>query len=199
MNLILVTGGARSGKSTFAEFLARRLGGDDVCYLATAEAGDDEMRERIAAHRVSRPGSWLTVEAPRNAALSLQGLATSQVHIKVVLLDCLTLLVSNLLLAHPEAAENEAWKTVEVEVSGLIGFAQEGKVALIVVTNEVGLGIVPATRLVRLYRDLLGRANQRLAASASAVYLMVSGVPVEIKALAAREYPEFTTSQLEGK
>jgi iron complex transport system substrate-binding protein len=95
MSLILVTGGARAGKSTFAQNLARRIGGRDICYLATAEAGDDEMRTRIAAHQADRPAGWVTVEAPRNVAAALEALAARP---RAVLLDCLTLLVSNILV-----------------------------------------------------------------------------------------------------
>jgi adenosylcobinamide kinase/adenosylcobinamide-phosphate guanylyltransferase len=182
MSLILITGGARAGKSTFAEQLARNFGGGDkVCYVATAEAGDDEMRARINAHRAARPAGWLTIETPRNVAATLETLGDPATPVRAILIDCLTLLVSNILLAHPESAgEAEVWPAVEAEVAGLIRFAAKGP-ATIVVTNEVGLGLVPPTRLGRLYRDLLGRANQRLAASASIVYFVVSGIPLQIK------------------
>jgi adenosylcobinamide kinase / adenosylcobinamide-phosphate guanylyltransferase len=182
MSLILVTGGARSGKSTFAEQLARQLGGDQgVCYLATAEPGDDEMRARIAAHRASRPAGWRTIEVPRGVGAALRSL-TLPARQGVVLLDCLTLLVSNVLLAHPDTADEEdTWPSVRAEIDDLVRFAAQPAVTTIVVTNEVGLGIVPATRLARVYRDLLGRANQRLAAAATVVYLVVSGIPLKIK------------------
>jgi adenosylcobinamide kinase/adenosylcobinamide-phosphate guanylyltransferase len=181
MSLILITGGVRAGKSAFAEQLARQLGGEtDVCYLATAEAGDEEMRARIAAHRAARPAGWRTVEAPRDAAAHLSALG-SPPPVRAVLVDCLTLLASNVLLAHPESAgEAEVWPALRAEVDGLVRFAASA-VPTIVVTNEVGLGVVPAHRLGRLYRDLLGRANQRLAAAAEIVYLVVSGIPLKIK------------------
>jgi adenosyl cobinamide kinase/adenosyl cobinamide phosphate guanylyltransferase len=185
MSLILVTGGARAGKSTFAERLARQFGGDrDVCFVATAEPGDDEMRARIAAHRAARPPGWRTIEAPRSVIAALDGLA-DPLTVRVVLLDCLTLLVSNVLLAQPHQAETAegVWPAVEAEANALIRFAGRAAVPTVVVTNEVGLGIVPDNRLARLYRDLLGRANQRLAAQAAFVYLVVAGIPVEIKAL----------------
>jgi adenosyl cobinamide kinase/adenosyl cobinamide phosphate guanylyltransferase len=185
MALILVTGGARAGKSTFAEQLAHQLGGDrGVCYLATAEPGDDEMLSRIAAHRAARPPGWRTIEAPHSVIAALDGLANS-LSVRVVLLDCLTLLVSNVLLAQPHQTPTveDIWPAVEAEANALIRFATRAAVTTVVVTNEVGLGIVPDNRLARMYRDLLGRANQRLAAQAAFVYLLVAGIPVEIKAL----------------
>jgi adenosylcobinamide kinase/adenosylcobinamide-phosphate guanylyltransferase len=183
MSLILVTGGARAGKSNFAEQLARQLGGDQgVCYVATAEPADDEMRTRIAAHQASRPAGWRTIEVPRSLRDALSALHTQTV--RVVLLDCLTLLVSNVLLAHPDFAEVEdVWPSVQAEINDLIRFAAQPAVTTLVVTNEVGLGIVPANRLARIYRDLLGRANQRLAAAATLVYFVVSGIPLEIKGM----------------
>jgi adenosylcobinamide kinase/adenosylcobinamide-phosphate guanylyltransferase len=178
MSLILVTGGARAGKSTFAEQLARQVGGDnDVCYLATAEPGDDEMRARIAAHRAARPAGWRTIEAPRGLGDALASLGSPPA-VKVVLVDCLTMLVSNVLLGPPDPAPG-----VEAEVDDLVWFAAQPNVTTIVVTNEVGFGIVPATPLARVYRDLLGRANQRLATAAAFVYLVVCGIPLEIKGM----------------
>jgi adenosylcobinamide kinase/adenosylcobinamide-phosphate guanylyltransferase len=101
--------------------------------------------------------------------------------VRVALVDCLTLLVSNVLIAQPEAAD--PWPAVEAEVNALIRFAAQPEVTMVVVSNEVGLGIVPENRLARVYRDLLGRANQRLAAAAAEVYLVVSGIPIEIKGM----------------
>jgi adenosylcobinamide kinase/adenosylcobinamide-phosphate guanylyltransferase len=185
MSLILVTGGARAGKSTFATQLAHELGGErDVCFLATAEPGDDEMRARIAAHRAARPAGWRTVEVPRGLGPTLGSLMLAD-HPHVVLLDCLTVLVSNVLLAQADATGTveDVWPAVEAEVNDVLGFASQPAVTMIVVTNEVGLGIVPANRVARVYRDLLGQANQRLASSADFVYLVVSGIPLEIKGM----------------
>ena len=182
--LILVTGGARSGKSTFAEQLAAQLGGDDVLFVATAEALDDDMRRRIAAHRQARPAAWQTEEAPRHVGRRIaQSLGTRS----VVLVDCLTLLVSNALLSlgdEPDAQQAE--RLAIEEVDQLIEAISRSTATVIVVTNEVGLGLVPPYRLGRIYRDVLGKANQRLAAQADAVYLLVSGLPIDVKKLAVR-------------
>jgi adenosylcobinamide kinase/adenosylcobinamide-phosphate guanylyltransferase len=185
MSLILVTGGARAGKSTFAVQLAQQLGGDrDVCYLATAEAGDDEMQARISAHRAARPAGWHTLEVPRGVGAVLRG-RPAPARRSVVLLDCVTMLVSNVLLAQADGADTVegAWPAVEAEITDLLEFAARPAVTTIVVTNEVGLGVVPAHRLARVYRDLLGQANQRLASASAFVYLVVSGIPLEIKGM----------------
>jgi adenosylcobinamide kinase/adenosylcobinamide-phosphate guanylyltransferase len=174
--VVLFTGGARSGKSRCAEQYAARLS-ERVVYLATATADDDEMRLRIEHHRQRRPSTWRTVEATAHLATVLAELPAGT----VVLLDCLSLLVSNLLLAnesHPEPA-------IEREITDLLAVVARRDLTLIAVTNEVGMGIVPAYPLGRRYRDLLGFVNQRVAAAATAVYLVVCGIPVELRALEA--------------
>lgn len=165
--LILVTGGARAGKSAFAQEQARALGSSRVSFVATAEALDQEMRERIARHRLERPRGWETLEEPLNVPAALQKAAHP-----VVLLDCLTLWVSNLM-----QAERGVWP----EVENLLKIRAGTGKALLVVTNEVGMGIVPDNALARRYRDSLGAANRRVAGEADAVYLLVSGIPVRIK------------------
>jgi adenosylcobinamide kinase / adenosylcobinamide-phosphate guanylyltransferase len=181
--LILVTGGARSGKSDFAQALAQSLGGEDVLFVATAEAGDEDMAHRIAAHQQARPAAWRTVEAPRRVGQAIRQAASA----KVVLVDCLTLLVSNVLLSLGEEPTSQTTEAaVYEEVSGLVEAAREAEGSVIVVTNEVGLGIVPANRLARLYRDVLGRANATLARESEQVYLLVSGLPLEVKSLARK-------------
>jgi adenosylcobinamide kinase / adenosylcobinamide-phosphate guanylyltransferase len=186
--LILVTGGARSGKSAFAQQLAHRLGGD-VSFVATAELSgsahsvDEEMIRRIAAHRQSRPAAWRTIEAPRRVGQAISAADSAQ----VFLVDCLTLLVCNVLLSlGDEPTEDAAQTAVDDEVRELIEAIRTTPSTVIIVTNEVGLGIVPVNRLARLYRDLLGRANATLARESAEVYLLVAGLPLEIKALAVQ-------------
>lgn len=176
-SLILITGGARSGKSTYAERRAAELdAGDGVTYVATAEPLDDDMRRRIARHRAERPADWVTVESPRSAGRVVDAART-----RTVLVDCLTLLASNALLAADGEDEEDALRAVLEEATALRDAALARDGATLVVTNEVGMGIHPATALGRAYRDALGRANQVLAAAADEVVLLVSGIPLRVK------------------
>ena len=179
-NLTVILGGARSGKSTHAERLAINRGGR-VAYIATAEALDDEMQARIAVHKKGRPKGWETIEIPRYVGRTFQKQA---VQTDIVILDCLTMLVSNLLgfasLDETLLDEMAASKHLKAETDGLIDAIQSSEADWIVVSNEVGLGLVPPYPLGRLYRDLLGRANQQLADIADEVYWMVAGIPVPI-------------------
>jgi adenosylcobinamide kinase / adenosylcobinamide-phosphate guanylyltransferase len=177
--LTLILGGARSGKSSYAERLAGERGGANVLYVATAEALDDEMRTRVARHQASRPAGWRTVEAPLRAGDQIVPAAGAA---QVVLVDCLTLLVSNAVLVlgdEPDVLQAEAAAVEEVE--GLLAAYGQGTATWIVVSNEVGLGLVPPYPLGRAYRDALGRANARLAAAADHVLFMIAGLPMTVK------------------
>jgi adenosylcobinamide kinase/adenosylcobinamide-phosphate guanylyltransferase len=179
--LILILGGAGSGKSAFAQQLAQQKA-ERVFFVATAEAKDSEMAMRVRRHRRRRPGQWHTVEEPLELARAI-GEAVS---LQVVIVDCLTLWVSNLLQANEaqEPAEQEA--AVLDAARGLVDAYKKGEATLIMVSNEVGMGLVPPYPLGRLYRDVLGRVNQMLAARASRVYLMVAGLAIELLSLRAR-------------
>ncbi|WP_043341327.1 bifunctional adenosylcobinamide kinase/adenosylcobinamide-phosphate guanylyltransferase [Belnapia moabensis] len=165
--LVLVLGGARSGKSRQAEALVESWPAPWT-YIATAEPFDDEMAARIAEHRARRPEEWVTLEAPRDLPEVLAGVPAG----RPVLVDCLTLWLSNLLLAERDL-EAEGERLAEVLER------RAGPVAL--VSNEVGWGIVPETPLGRRFRDAQGRLNQRMAAAADRVVLVVAGIPVAIK------------------
>jgi adenosylcobinamide kinase/adenosylcobinamide-phosphate guanylyltransferase len=177
--LILILGGARSGKSSYAQRLAAELAGPDVLYVATAEARDDEMRTRIAVHQAERPAGWRTLEAPSLVQAPLEAALGDA---RAVLLDCVTLLVSNAILSRgDEPSLAEAESAVSAEVDALLAAYRAGSASWILVSNEVGMGLVPPYPLGRVYRDALGRANQMLAAAADRVSLLVAGLPLRIK------------------
>lgn len=176
--LTLILGGARSGKSTYAQKLAEGFNRPTL-FVATAIAFDDEMRVRIAAHQADRPVGWKTLEAPREVGPAIRSYPDPQ---PVILLDCLTLLANNAILALPDPENAEAaQEALDAEVEGLLAAYAESQAHWIVVSNEVGLGLVPAYPLGRVYRDVLGRANQRLAQEATRVILMVAGIPMIVK------------------
>ena len=184
-DLILITGGVRCGKSRFAERLAEDLGNDRVVFVATAEGGDDDMRARIAVHLASRPTSWATREAPVDVAAAIDEASAHREPPRAIIVDCLTLLVSNILLGRDGGDEETAASRVDRQAGAICKACARTHATVIVVTNEVGWGVVPATSLGRRYRDLLGAANQMLAAASKTVYLLVAGIPVDVKALAA--------------
>ena len=188
--LTLVLGGARSGKSSYAEKRAKESGGENVLYVATSEIKDEEMIERVRKHRSERPSTWETVEAPRNVA---EVIRQAKSNAQFILLDCMTFLVANHLMdaaapeddpfddpkANPFEPEIEA--NVIAEVEALVAYVRESVVELLVVSNEVGLGVVPPYELGRAYRDILGRANQILASHADEVLFLVAGIPLQVK------------------
>ena len=167
--LIFITGGARSGKSSFAVKLAAQLS-KKVIFIATAEALDKEMKDRIKKHQRWRQRSWKTVEEPGDIDKILSELRKKY---SLVLLDCLTLLISNWLLSGKKA--------VFKDVRSLLRAARERESPTIIVSNEVGMGIVPDNELGRRFRDIAGRVNQVVAKEADAVYFLVSGLPIKIK------------------
>lgn len=184
--IVLVTGGARSGKSTFAEEYAAKSG-RKVAYIATAQIYDDEMRERVNLHQSRRPASWKTFEAPYRADEAMLKAVQAA---EMVLFDCLTLYTSNLLLA-PAAPQNreERRQVVLDNIDKLLASARQGECDVIFVTNEVGLGIVPDNALAREYRDVAGLVNQKVAANADEVYVVVCGLAVELKKIALTPTP----------
>jgi len=178
---IFILGGARSGKSRFAQEMASQLG-DRVIFVATGEALDEEMRQRIEEHKKSRPSSWRTIEVPIGVGERIrEEIGDAQ----VVILDCLTLLVSNVIGQYGNDPEHVDPKLEEEKVAAEIKEPKECihdlDASFILVSNEVGMGMVPESRLGRLYRDLLGMANQELAHHADKVYFMVAGMPIQVK------------------
>ena len=192
--LTLVLGGVRAGKSSYAKNAAIQRGGRTV-FVATAEAGDAEMAARIAAHQRDRPPEWHTIEEPLNLATALDASSLGEPYDTVVL-DCLTLWVSNLLLRDTDrggagdgAGDSEVTSTgaasIAGEVEALLDVYERGSASWVVVSNEVGLGVVPPTALGRLYADELGRANQMVAARADTVVLLTAGIPMVLKGAAS--------------
>lgn len=189
----LVLGGARSGKSAWAEQQARRHPGG-VLFLATATASDPEMAARIAAHRAARPAAWRTAEEPLALAEAVRREARPG---DLVLVDCLTLWLGGFLLARagtdPDALEPAAWAAIEAaaaaEAIEVVEAARARAAPLLIVSNEVGMGLVPPYPLGRAYRDALGRVNREVAAAAESVVLMIAGLPVDLRRLLVEGTP----------
>jgi len=183
--ITFVTGGARSGKSTFAENLVREKG-ERILYTATAKAIDEEMVERIRRHQNNRPAEWDTLESYRGLG---EVLPERSGQYQGMLLDCVTIMSTNLLFDHPAMAKEEvsleemnaAEAEVMAEIDHFIASFSRLQADLIMVSNEVGFGLVPEYPLARFFRDVLGRVNQRLAAAADEAYLVVSGLTVKLK------------------
>jgi len=179
---ILLLGGARSGKSRFAQEYAMR-NGENVLYVATATAGDEDMRRRIEKHKKDRPSNWRTLEAITDIGVQIEANAGDA---RLIVVDCITMLVNNIFSRYDEkrfdeiddtALENE----VIAEIRRLQQCLEKLDVSFLIVSNEVGLGLVPSNRMGRLYRDILGRANQMLAETSDEVYLLVTGIPLQVK------------------
>jgi len=185
--IVLITGGVRSGKSSFAEKLAGNLG-QKIAFIATAQSLDKEMEDRIAQHRANRPVHWETYEEPYQVAQVIQKVR-EKTEVEVILLDCLALLVSNLMQNYQQDSSNNGlaekiiWKINEITSE-----ATQCSATVIIVSNEVGLGLVPANPMGRFFRDILGKANQIIASSSDEVYLMVAGIPLLIKGKSDEAY-----------
>jgi adenosylcobinamide kinase/adenosylcobinamide-phosphate guanylyltransferase len=169
--VIFITGGARSGKSRLAEDLARGYGAP-LGYLATGMAGDDEMAERIVRHRARRGSEWLTIEEPVDLTGAIRA---HEGNVNAIVVDCVTLWLTNLLMKLGDGA------MALDEVNSLVRLTAGLNTPLILVSNEVGMGIVPDNALARAFRDLAGEANELLARAANEVYVMFSGLPLKLK------------------
>ena len=178
--LIVVTGGARSGKSLFAEEYLTSCSGRKA-YVATAQILDEEMKERVAEHRRRRPEDWQTLEISSGLSAAFPAVLEQA---DAVLVDCLTLYLSNYLFAHETAGDEEILQGALQEMENIVGAVrQTADKTVIFVTNELGCGIVPMSHISRLYRDVVGKANQYAAGHADEVYWTVCGIPVEITRL----------------
>ena len=178
MSMTLILGGARSGKSSYAQSLAEATG-KPVTFLATAQALDEEMSARIQKHRAERPAGWQTLEIACDIAAH-----SKQIESDVVILDCITLLVSNLLMQFVKddhVDETPFMQAVQKEIEGLVETIREREREWLIISNEVGLGLVPPYPMGRVYRDALGWANQRLAREADHVLFLVAGIPMTVK------------------
>jgi len=179
---IFIIGGARSGKSHYAQELALKSP-QPVLFVATAEAGDEEMRQRIENHRKSRPATWDTLEVTTYIGSKI---SKNIGKVQTVVVDCITLLVNNVFKQHGNLTVETInasliEKEVITEVNELVNCIKQVNANFIIVSNEVGLGVVPADRISRLYRDLLGKANQILAQNVDEVYFLAAGIPLLIK------------------
>jgi adenosylcobinamide kinase/adenosylcobinamide-phosphate guanylyltransferase len=176
--ITFILGGARSGKSSYAQQLAHSSG-KRILFIATARVLDDEMERRVAAHRTNRPPDWETLEAPDHLAATLQGIP---VDYDAILLDCVTLFLGSTFTSLPDDAREEDYLLASSEaIDDLMKAINNRPESWILVSNEIGLGIVPNTLMGRVFRDMQGRANQQLAALADEVYFMAAGIPLKIK------------------
>jgi adenosylcobinamide kinase/adenosylcobinamide-phosphate guanylyltransferase len=183
--IVYITGGARSGKSNFAEKQAMAFD-PYVVYVATSLAIDQEMSERIAKHRARRPASWNTLEGYKNMEVLLEGVKQDR---KALILDCLTIMVSNIMLEEEFDWDNISSERIEQVENRVVGEVEELLRAIrnrklhtaFLVSNELGMGLVPPYKLGRAFRDIAGRVNQMVAGEADEAYLMVSGLPIRLK------------------
>ena len=182
--VILVTGGARSGKSGFAESLCKNQN-NSTAYIATSVAFDDEMKERVRKHQASRPKEWKTYEIYKDIYKIIKDI--SEKH-QTVILDCITLLVNNLMFTcdiDVDKATSEELNELEIyiqnQIRKLLEAVKKTNLYFVIVTNEIGMGIVPENKLARIYGDFVGRANQLISKYSDEVYFVVCGIPTKIK------------------
>lgn len=178
--IILVTGGARSGKSAFAENLALKLGNNRAAYIATAQIFDSEMAYRVKLHQERRKNNWANYDAPFDAEKIFPAVTEN-----VILFDCVTMYLSNWILTK-NLDDANIFPEFELFIDKLITAAKETCATVIFVSDETGCGIVPENKLARLFRDFLGLANQKIAAQAEKVFLTVAGLAVDVKKIAER-------------
>ena len=185
MSVTLITGGARSGKSQYAEELCKSMGGR-VCYIATAKAIDTDMEDRIKKHKASRPGEWETIERYDG----FDGLIGSGFFLNcgTFLLDCVTIMITNIMFDQgvdfdtcPAETLDEVEEKIRDEITKLLNIMKSHGKKLIIVTNEVGTGLVPPYRLGSIFRDIAGRMNQFIAKEADEVYNVICGLPQKLK------------------
>lgn len=181
--VIMVTGGSRSGKSVLAEKKAREYGKRSVLYIATAIPVDEDMKERIRLHQERRDPEWGTYEGYRDL-----GEVVSSTEKDTILLDCVTVLITNILMEDEKDFDKLTVRETEdlqaqviMELSNIIKGARDGNKTLILVTNEVGMSVVPSYRLGRIFSDITGKANQMIASLSDEVYVSISGIPLRLK------------------
>lgn len=182
--IIMVTGGARSGKSDFAESLCKNQS-ERVTYIATSIPFDDGMKDRVKNHRLKRPSNWKTHEAYKDIYKDIKDISKNS---DVSILDCITLLVNNLMFDFNIDFDtcsmekiNEVQDYILNQIEKLIYEIKESNLYFVFVTNEIGLGVVPSNKLTRIYMDIAGKVNQKLASLADEVYFVVSSIPMKIK------------------
>ena len=182
--VILVTGGARSGKSNFAEKLCKERN-NNTAYIATSIPFDDEMKDRVRKHKESRPQNWKTYEIYKDIYTIIDDISKEH---KTVILDCVTLLVNNLIFMHETDIDNsteyeidELEKYIKEQVEKLLIEIKKTNLYFVIVTSELGLGGVSINKLTRVYTDIVGRINQQIAAQSDEVYFVISGIPMKIK------------------
>ncbi|SDH78395.1 bifunctional adenosylcobinamide kinase/adenosylcobinamide-phosphate guanylyltransferase [Halanaerobium congolense] len=188
MGVILIQGGARSGKSSFAELIAKKIAGLDVIYLASGVVTDSEMELRIEKHQKQRPSEWQTVEEAYSISSYLKNIEKN----KTILFDCLTTYLGNLIFKKQNKDFEKMESEILAEIEIILKIAIKKNLNLIIVQNETGKGVVPASKMGRNFRDISGRAARMAAEYADKVYLVQAGLPLEIKEEGLKNIKEFT-------